>query len=207
MLDSCTAAAGVEPATILSSAEVHVRAAALVFLNGNILGLHRRPRKFVRAMRWVQSCILGCDLQTGSHHGSCVLLGSCHGAGTATSTSCIRAGFCAWLFTKFPACCWRVVLTGCGLFPPAGTCGGEACWDPSYTCTWRLMPATSGMYQLVLSLLTSPATTAYAQHATYWPCGSFSSQHAQTPSSHVVLPCVFVHLRLAAVMVVVCAGR
>lgn len=44
---------GVEPATCMSSAEVHVRAAALVFLNGNILGLHRRPRKFVRAMRWV----------------------------------------------------------------------------------------------------------------------------------------------------------
>lgn len=43
---------GVEPATCLSSAELHVRAAALVFLNGNILGLHRRPRKFVHAMRW-----------------------------------------------------------------------------------------------------------------------------------------------------------
>lgn len=42
---------GVEPATCLSSAELHVRAAALVFLNGNILGLHRRPRKFVHAMR------------------------------------------------------------------------------------------------------------------------------------------------------------
>lgn len=49
---------GVEPAGGLSSAEVHVSAAALVFLNGNILGLHRRPHKFVRAMRWVADWVL-----------------------------------------------------------------------------------------------------------------------------------------------------
>jgi DNA-directed RNA polymerase III subunit RPC2 len=42
---------GVEPVSLLSGAELHARSAALVFLNGSILGLHRRPKKFVRAMR------------------------------------------------------------------------------------------------------------------------------------------------------------
>jgi DNA-directed RNA polymerase III subunit RPC2 len=44
---------GVEPVSLLSGAELHARSSALVFLNGSILGLHRRPKKFVRAMRCV----------------------------------------------------------------------------------------------------------------------------------------------------------
>lgn len=42
---------GVEPVTSLAGAELHAAGSALVFLNGGILGLHRRPQKFVRALR------------------------------------------------------------------------------------------------------------------------------------------------------------
>jgi DNA-directed RNA polymerase III subunit RPC2 len=42
---------GVQPASALLGSEVHTPGAALVFLNGGILGVHRRPHKFVRMMR------------------------------------------------------------------------------------------------------------------------------------------------------------
>eukprot|EP00877_Chromochloris_zofingiensis_P003786 jgi/Chrzof1/13408/Cz07g31260.t1 len=42
---------GVEPVGLLAGAELHAKGTALVFLNGNILGMHMRPHKFVRAFR------------------------------------------------------------------------------------------------------------------------------------------------------------
>lgn len=42
---------GVEPVNSISGPELHTKSCALVFLNGSILGLHRRPHKFVKAMR------------------------------------------------------------------------------------------------------------------------------------------------------------
>lgn len=45
---------GVEPVGLLAGAELHAKGTALVFLNGNILGMHMRPHKFVRAFRWVR---------------------------------------------------------------------------------------------------------------------------------------------------------
>ena len=42
---------GVEPLTLLSGAELHVKGAALVFLNGNIVGIHRRPHALALALR------------------------------------------------------------------------------------------------------------------------------------------------------------
>lgn len=44
---------GCEPVGGMSGCETHTRGAALVFLNGNILGMHRRPQTFVRTFRWV----------------------------------------------------------------------------------------------------------------------------------------------------------
>jgi DNA-directed RNA polymerase III subunit RPC2 len=44
---------GVEPAGYLAGTEMHIKGAAWVFLNGNILGIHRRPHRLVRALRWV----------------------------------------------------------------------------------------------------------------------------------------------------------
>jgi len=48
---------GVEPVSSLAGSELHVSSAALVFLNGNILGLHRRPHRFVKAMRWAAATL------------------------------------------------------------------------------------------------------------------------------------------------------
>lgn len=42
---------GVEPISQLSPTEVHSRGNAIVFLNGLILGIHRRPIRFVQQMR------------------------------------------------------------------------------------------------------------------------------------------------------------
>jgi hypothetical protein len=42
---------GVQPAGALQGPEVHAPGGALVFLNGNILGVHKRPHKFVRMLR------------------------------------------------------------------------------------------------------------------------------------------------------------
>jgi hypothetical protein len=44
---------GVEQAGYLAGTEMHIKGAAWVFLNGNILGIHRRPHRLVRALRWV----------------------------------------------------------------------------------------------------------------------------------------------------------
>ena len=44
-------ALGVAPAPLVHGAELHEAGAALVFLNGSILGAHRRPREFVNAAR------------------------------------------------------------------------------------------------------------------------------------------------------------
>lgn len=43
---------GAEPITSLVGSELHTRGAALIFLNGNLLGVHRRPHKLVQAIRW-----------------------------------------------------------------------------------------------------------------------------------------------------------
>jgi hypothetical protein len=43
--------AGVEPVGSMSGCETHAPGTALVFLNGNILGLHRRPQAFVATFR------------------------------------------------------------------------------------------------------------------------------------------------------------
>ncbi|KAK9824521.1 hypothetical protein WJX72_011068 [[Myrmecia] bisecta] len=45
---------GVEPATLISGAELHYRGAALVFLNGTVLGIHRRPLQFAHAFRMLR---------------------------------------------------------------------------------------------------------------------------------------------------------
>lgn len=42
---------GVEPATLVPGEELHDRSSALVFLNGGILGIHRRPMAFMAALR------------------------------------------------------------------------------------------------------------------------------------------------------------
>ncbi|KAL4423845.1 hypothetical protein ABPG75_001146 [Micractinium tetrahymenae] len=42
---------GVEPATLVNQSELREQGCALVFLNGNILGVHRRPKYFVRSFR------------------------------------------------------------------------------------------------------------------------------------------------------------
>ncbi len=47
---------GCEPVGGMSGCETHTRGAALVFLNGNILGMHRRPQTFVHTFRWVFKC-------------------------------------------------------------------------------------------------------------------------------------------------------
>ncbi|WIA33788.1 hypothetical protein OEZ86_006901 [Tetradesmus obliquus] len=73
---------GVEPVGLLSGAELHSKSAALVFLNGSILGLHRRPKKFVRAMR---------DLRRVGHMGAFVHL---HLAGDACHISCDGGRVC-----------------------------------------------------------------------------------------------------------------
>ncbi len=44
---------GVMPVGNVLGGELHAAGAALVFLNGNIVGMHRRPHTFVKAMRWV----------------------------------------------------------------------------------------------------------------------------------------------------------
>ena len=43
---------GAEPITALSGSELHAAGSALVFLNGNLLGVHRRPHRMVQAIRW-----------------------------------------------------------------------------------------------------------------------------------------------------------
>ncbi|KAL4539453.1 hypothetical protein Ndes2437B_g02173 [Nannochloris sp. 'desiccata'] len=42
---------GVEPSTLVHGDELHDSGSALVFLNGSILGIHRRPMKFMHALR------------------------------------------------------------------------------------------------------------------------------------------------------------
>lgn len=42
---------GVEPATLQTAAELFSRGGAIVFLNGLLLGTHRRPQRFVEQMR------------------------------------------------------------------------------------------------------------------------------------------------------------
>ena len=42
---------GAEPITSLVGSELHTKGAALIFLNGNLLGVHRRPHKLVQAIR------------------------------------------------------------------------------------------------------------------------------------------------------------
>ncbi|PSC73428.1 DNA-directed RNA polymerase III subunit RPC2 [Micractinium conductrix] len=42
---------GVEPASLVNQSELREQGSALVFLNGNILGVHRRPKYFVRSFR------------------------------------------------------------------------------------------------------------------------------------------------------------
>ena len=42
---------GVQPATVIHGTELHDTSSAVVFLNGSILGIHRRPMKFLHALR------------------------------------------------------------------------------------------------------------------------------------------------------------
>eukprot|EP00983_Pelagomonas_calceolata_P117735 1160442-Pelagomonas_calceolata.AAC.5 len=45
----CLFMLGAEPITAMAPCELHTRGAASVFLNGQLLGLHRRPHKLVQA--------------------------------------------------------------------------------------------------------------------------------------------------------------
>lgn len=49
-------ALGVMPVTMASGDELHSRSACLVFLNGGILGIHSRPKKFMESMRKLRRC-------------------------------------------------------------------------------------------------------------------------------------------------------
>jgi hypothetical protein len=101
---------GVEPATCLSSAEVHVAAAALVFLNGNILGLHRRPRKFVHAMRWA---VAAGSMAVNCAQLKCLALQLCRMQWRCCTGCAQSAGHnCAWLSASYwpKSCMCRVVL-------------------------------------------------------------------------------------------------
>ena len=42
---------GVEPLEGLAGGEMHTPGSALVFLNGNLLGVHRRPKALVTSIR------------------------------------------------------------------------------------------------------------------------------------------------------------
>ena len=46
---------GTEPIASLSGGELHTHGSAMVFLNGALLGVHRRPHSLVRAIRWTGS--------------------------------------------------------------------------------------------------------------------------------------------------------
>ncbi|DBB06715.1 hypothetical protein WJX77_001955 [Trebouxia sp. C0004] len=47
---------GVEPALLITGSELHDRNAALVILNGSILGVHRQPLRFAAAFRRLRRC-------------------------------------------------------------------------------------------------------------------------------------------------------
>lgn len=47
----CLFMLGVEPITSVAPCELHVKGTASVFLNGQLLGLHRRPHKLVHIIR------------------------------------------------------------------------------------------------------------------------------------------------------------
>ena len=47
----CLFMLGVEPITAMAPCELHTRNAASVFLNGQLLGLHRRPHRLVQVIR------------------------------------------------------------------------------------------------------------------------------------------------------------
>ncbi len=42
---------GCEPICSLAPAELHGHGGALVFLNGNLIGVHRQPHNLIRAIR------------------------------------------------------------------------------------------------------------------------------------------------------------
>ena len=42
---------GTEPITSLSGSELHNPGSAMVFLNGTLVGVHRRPQGLVKAIR------------------------------------------------------------------------------------------------------------------------------------------------------------
>lgn len=44
---------GTEPISSIAPSEMHGYGGALVFLNGNLIGVHRRPHRLVREVRWV----------------------------------------------------------------------------------------------------------------------------------------------------------
>lgn len=50
---------GTEPIGCVATGELHGSGGALVFLNGNLLGLHRQPHALVAAMRSVRLWRLG----------------------------------------------------------------------------------------------------------------------------------------------------
>lgn len=67
----CLFMLGVEPITSMAPCELHARGAASVFLNGQLLGLHRRPHRLVQVIRCVcllcvSVCVCAC-VDVGTH--------------------------------------------------------------------------------------------------------------------------------------------
>jgi hypothetical protein len=77
---------GVEASTLVSGAELHDRHSAMVFLNGTLLGIHRRPLQFAQQLRYAtphsasfdilssDCCLLPCAWSRVDWHVSCLVM-------------------------------------------------------------------------------------------------------------------------------------